>query len=122
MNPVLYQVFSKKFQLALRETLPCCRKWSSGHDDDLNASTVLPATTGRAGAGFAYQNHHHQHQHQHQNNTLGVIGSRQRGGGGGGTNQTSNSSFRSSSGSSPIRAHSSSAISASGGVSPQVTK
>jgi len=40
INPILYQVMSKKFQLALRETLPCCKRHEH-NDVDLAFSTVL---------------------------------------------------------------------------------
>lgn len=42
LNPILYQVMSKKFQLALRETLPCCRKL---HNENHNAEVDLAYST-----------------------------------------------------------------------------
>lgn len=57
INPILYQVMSKKFQRALRETLPCCSKYrrnTSANDLDnteLNYSLVGAAHMGPASGG-----------------------------------------------------------------------
>ncbi|KAJ6220016.1 hypothetical protein RDWZM_005828 [Blomia tropicalis] len=57
INPILYQVMSKKFQMALRETLPCCKPIER-HDVELTFSTVLPSSgtartlTNNAGTGI----------------------------------------------------------------------
>ncbi|KAH9392545.1 G-protein coupled receptor 1, partial [Tyrophagus putrescentiae] len=80
LNPVLYQVFSKKFQLALKETLPCCRKWARrGEHDEMNASTVLPANTGSGsggGGGRPIVGYGHHHQHLHTPTGMGAGGGR----------------------------------------------
>lgn len=121
LNPVLYQVFSKKFQLALKETLPCCRKWARrGEHDDMNASTVLPANTGSGSGGGGSRpivGYGHHHQHLHTPTGMGAGAGRRPipPASASATNQSSSfyNSGGSSSSTSPKRAVSSSAISAS---------
>ena len=62
INPILYQVMSKKFQLALRETLPCCKK----HDDDLDLAISTVITSNAASKSVVVVGHQHNNNHHPQ--------------------------------------------------------
>lgn len=58
INPILYQVMSKKFQLALRETLSCCcqKLQDDNHDLDYAFSTVISTTTPKQTQSYSPNN------------------------------------------------------------------
>nr|XP_046913083.1 pyrokinin-1 receptor-like [Dermatophagoides farinae] len=75
INPILYQIMSKKFQLALRETLPCCFyifcffRHQRHHHHHQQQQQQQRNTTGQSStmaSGFRSSKYHHSQQHQHQ--------------------------------------------------------
>nr|XP_027203287.1 neuromedin-U receptor 2-like [Dermatophagoides pteronyssinus] len=72
MNPILYQIMSKKFQLALRETLPCCFYiFCFFHHQRNHRNYHQRNIIGQSNAsGYRNSKYHHRHskqqQHHHQ--------------------------------------------------------
>lgn len=70
INPILYQVMSKKFRLALRETLSCCRSnsFNEAADYEIAYSTALTTPSSKQNSlqrknhnAGNYRHHHHHH-------------------------------------------------------------